>query len=222
MRLLSTLYGVPLALAGVGTSLGAQSAGRPCNQELARLPAVTLSDVVDSGAVTEALRASADRTSPITKVVLLYDAYGQLSKITMDGTRSPAAEADLERQVRAAAKPVGLAMPSDYHFMATIVRLNRRDVIDISPFPLTCPPSQSMTSEAARLIRKGQGGPSGDAIVQLWLNANGDVVDAWIKRSAGRSELDGLALRIVRVLRFTAPVFGSTSVATLLQVPVRF
>ena len=231
MRFLSALYGVALALVGVATPLGAQRAdplyaGRTCNQELARLPAVTLSDVVDLGALTKALRDAADSTSPITKVVLLYDAYGQLSKITTDGTRSPAASADLERQVRAAAKPVtGLPMPSDYHFMATVVRLNRRDLIEMSPFPLTCPPSQSSTSEAAQLMRTSRRFPSPpprDALVQLWLGSNGDVADAWIMHSAGRPELDSLALTVVRVMQYTPPVFGSTPVGILLRVPVHF
>ncbi|HEV2750811.1 MAG TPA: TonB family protein [Gemmatimonadales bacterium] len=181
-----------------------------------------MSDVVDSGGLTKALREAADSTSPITKVVLIYDAYGQLSKIKTAGTRSPSADADLERAVRAAAKPV-TGMPDD--FMATIVRLNRRDVIDISPFPFTCPPSESSTSEAARLTRTSRRFPSPpprDAVVQLWLGSKGDVADAWIIRSAGRPELDSLALTVVGALRYAPPVFGSTPVAILLQVPVHF
>jgi TonB family protein len=154
--------------------------------------------------------------------VLIYDAYGQLSRIKTGGTRSPAADTSLEREVRAMAKPV-TGMPND--FMATIVRLNRRDVIDISPFPFTCPPRETSTPQATGIMREGRRFPSPpprDAMVQLWLRSSGDVADAWIIQSAGRSELDSLALNVVRVLRYTPPVFGSTPVATLLQVPVRF
>src|SRR5207302_1440458 len=83
------------ALAGVGVPLRAQSAdalyaGRSCNQDFAKLRAVSVTDVVDSGALVTALREAADSASPITKVVLIYDAYGQLSKIKTAGTRSPA------------------------------------------------------------------------------------------------------------------------------------
>jgi TonB family protein len=227
VRLLTTL--VAIALAGPGLPLRAQSAdalyaGRHCNQELERLRPVTVSDLVDSVGLTKALRDAADSTSPMTKVVLIYDAYGQLSEIKTAGTRSPGADADLEREVRTAAKAAP-GMPDPYHFMATIVRLNRRDVIDMSPSPLTCPPRESSTSEAARLMRTGQRFPSPpprEAVVQLWLGSHGDVADAWILRSAGRPELDSLALTVVRVLQYTPPVFGSTPVAVLLQVPVRF
>jgi TonB family protein len=229
MRLLTPLYTGGLVLSWLGTPLGAQNAdalyaGRHCNQELARLPAATLSDVVDSGRLTKALREAADSTLPITKVVFTYEAYGQLGMIKTAGTRSPAAEADLEREARAAAKPV-TGLPDPYHFMATIVRLNRRDVIDISPSPLTCPPRESSTPEAERLLRTSHrfsSSPPRDAVVQLWLGSNGDVTDAWIVRSAGRPELDSLALAVVRVLRYSPPVFGSMPVATLLQVPVHF
>ncbi len=227
MRLLTTLYGVAIALAGLGMPLWAQSAdalyaGRHCDQELTKLRPVTVSDIVDSGRLTKALRDAADSTLLLTKVVLSYDAYGQLSKVKTAGTRSPAADADLEGEVRAAAKSVS-GMPND--FMVTIVRLNRRDVLDLSLFPFTCPPAESSTSEAARIMRASRQFPSPpprEALVQLWLGANGAVADAWIIRSAGRSELDSLALNVVRVLRYTPPVFGSTPVATLLQVPVRF
>ena len=227
MRLHTRPYSCAIALTCLGMPLRAQRAdalyaGRSCNQELEKLRAVTITDVVDSSRLTTALREAADSASPITKVVLTYDAYGQLSKIKTAGTRSSAAAADLEREVRAATKPVA-GVPDD--FMVTIVRLNRRDVIDMSPFPLTCPPSESSTSEAAGIMRASRRFPSApprDALVQLWLGSNGDVTDAWIIRSAGRPELDSLALKVVRALRYTPPVFGSTRVAILLQVPVRF
>jgi len=179
MRLHTRPYSCAIALTCLGMPLRAQSAdalyaGRPCNQELEKLRAVTITDVVDSSRLTRALREAADSASPITKVVLSYDAYGQLSKIKTAGTRSSAAAADLEREVRAATKPVP-GMPDD--FMMTIVRLNRRDVIDMSPFPLTCPPSESSTSEATgimRTSRRFRSPPPRDALVQLWLGSNGD------------------------------------------------
>ncbi len=227
MRLLTPLCRVAIALAGVSVPLHAQSAdalyaGRSCNQDLAKLRAVAVSDVVDSAPLAAALREAADSASPITKVVLIYDAYGQLSRIKTGGTRSPAADTGLEREVRAIAKPV-TGMPSD--FMATIVRLNRWDVIDISPFPFTCPPRESSTSQATGIMREGRRFPSPpprDAMVQLWLRSSGDVADAWIVRSAGRRELDSLALTVVRALQYASPLVGTTPVATLLQVPVRF
>jgi TonB family protein len=227
MRLLTPLSGVTIALAGVGVPLRAQNAdalfaGRHCDQTLAKLRAVAVSDVVDSGPLVAALRKAADSGSPITEVVLTYDAYGQLSRLKTGGIRSPAASADLEREVRAMAKPV-TGMPNT--FMARIVRLNRRDVIDISPFPLTCPPNESSTPEAARIMRESRRFPSPpprDAVVQVWLRSSGDVADAWIVRSAGRSELDSLALTVVRVLRYTPPLVGTTPVAISLQVPVHF
>ena len=227
MRLLTPLCGVATALVGVGVPLRAQSAdalyaGRSCNQDFAKLRAVAVSDVVDSGPLVVALREAADSASPITKVVLIYDAYGQLSKIKTSGTRSPAADTVLEREVHAMAKPV-LGMPND--FMATIVRLNRRDVIDISPFPFTCNPREFSTPQAAQIMRESRRfpfPPPRDAVVQVWLRSSGDVADAWIVRSAGRRELDSLALRVVRVLRFTPPLVGTTPVATSLQVPVHF
>ena len=128
------------------------------------------------------------------------------------------------RAVRAAVKPPP-GLPDPYHFFAKIVRLNRRDRIDISPSPLTCIPQESSTPEAARLIQTSRRYPSPsprEARVELWLGSDGAVVDAWIVRSAGRSELDSLALNVVRVLQYTPPVFGSMPAATLLQVPVRF
>jgi TonB family protein len=227
MRLLTPLSGVAIALAGVGVPLRAQSAdalyaGRTCNQDFAKLRAAALSDVVDSGPLVAALREAADSASPITKVVLIYDAYGELSRIKTGGTRSAAADADLERQVRAMAKPV-TGMPNN--FMATIVRLNRRDAIDVSPFPFTCPPSESSTPQAARIMRESRRFPSPpprEAMVELWLRAGGDVADAWIVRSAGRRELDSLALTVVRVLRYAPPLVGTRPVATLLRVPVHF
>ncbi len=229
MHFLAPLSSVTLALAAFGGPLGAQSAdpvyaGRSCNQELARLPAVTVSDVVDSATVGKALREAADSTSAITAVMLTYDAYGQLSKINSTGTRSAVAAADLEREVRPAVNPAP-GMPNPYRFTAKIVRLNRRDMIDISPSPLTCVPQESSTPEAARLMKTSRRYPSPpprEARVELWLGSDGAVLDAWIVRSAGRSELDSLALNVVRVLRYTPPVFGKTPVATLLQVPVRF
>jgi len=227
MRFLAVVCSAAMTLAGANVSLRAQSAdalyaGRSCNQDFAKLHAVALSDVGDSGSVAAALREAADSSAPMTKVVLIYDAYGDLSKIKTGGTRSADADTVLERKVRAVAKPV-LGMPND--FMVTIARLNRRNVIDISPFPLTCPPRESSTSEAARIMRTSRRFPSPpprDALVQLWLSANGDVVDAWILRSASRPELDTFALNVVRALRYTPPVFGSTPVAIMLQVPVRF
>jgi len=227
MRLLTPFCRVAVALAGVSVPLRAQSAdalyaGRSCNQDFAKLRAVAVSDVADSGPLATALREAADSASPITKVVLIYDAYGDLSKIKTGGTRSPAADTGLQREVRAMAKPV-TGMPND--FMATIVRLNRRDVIDISPFPFTCPPGESSTPQATRIMRDGRRFPSPpprDAMVQLWLRSSGEVADAWIVRSAGRRELDSLALTVVRVLRYSPPLVGTTPVATLLQVPVRF
>jgi len=227
MRLLTPFCRVAVALAGVSVPLRAQSAdalyaGRSCNQDFAKLHAVALSDVADSGSLAAALREAADSASPITKVVLIYDAYGDLSKIKTGGTRSPAADTGLQRGVRAMAKPV-TGMPNN--FMATIVRLNRGDVIDISPFPFTCPPGESSTPQATGIMRDGRRFPSPpprDAMVQLWLRSSGEVADAWIVRSAGRRELDSLALTVVRVLRYSPPLVGTTPVATLLQVPVRF
>jgi TonB family protein len=181
-----------------------------------------VSDVVDSGPLVAALRESADSASPVTKVVLAYHSYGQLSTIKTGGTRSPAADTVLEREVRAMARPL-TGMPND--FMVTIVRLNRRDVIDISTFPFTCPPREFSTTQATRIMREGQRFPSApprDAVVGLWLRSNGDVADTWIVRSAGRRELDSLALTVVRVLRYTPPLVGTTPVAMLLQVPVHF
>src|SRR5438874_12127475 len=127
MRLLTPFCRVAVALAGVSVPLRAQSAdalyaGRSCNQDFAKLHAVALSDVADSGSLAAALREAADSASPITKVVLIYDAYGDLSNIKTGGTRSPAADTGLQRGVRAMAKPV-TGMPNN--FMATIVRLNR-------------------------------------------------------------------------------------------------
>ncbi len=179
MRLLTSSCRVALALAGVGVPLRAQSAdalyaGRSCNQDFAKLRAVSVRDVVDSGALVTALREAADSASPITKVVLSYDAYGQLSRIKTAGTRSPAADTSLERQLRTMAKPV-TGMPSN--FMATIVRLNRRDLIDISPFPFTCPPMVSSTLQATRFIQEGQrvsSPPPRDAVVGLWLRSSGE------------------------------------------------
>ncbi len=226
MRLLNPSCAIAIALAGIGVPLCAQSAdaiyaGRSCNQDFASLRAVAVSDVVDSSRLAAILREAADPGSAITEVVLIYDAYGQPSRIKTGGTRAPA-DSGLEREVRAMAKPV-TGMPND--FMATIVRLNRRDVIDISPFPFTCPPKESSTPQAASIMREGRRFPSPpprDALVQLWLRSNGDVADAWIVRSAGRRELDSLALTVVRVLQYTPPVVGTTPVATLLQVPVHF
>ena len=227
MRLLTSSCRLALALAGVGVPLRAQSvdalyAGRSCNQDFAKLRAVSVTDVVDSGALVTALREAADSASPITKVVLIYDAYGQLSKIKTAGTRSPAADTSLERQLRTMAKPV-TGMPGN--FMATIVRLNRRDLIDISPFPFTCPPMVSSTLQATRFIQEGQrvsSPPPRDAVVRLWLRSSGDVADAWIVRSARSWELDNLALRVIRALRYSPPLVGTTPVATVLQVPVQF
>jgi TonB family protein len=226
VRLLTPPYALALAVTGVAP-LRAQNpdaiyAGRTCNPDFARLRAVGVRDVVDSGRLAAALREAADSASPFTKVVLVYDGYGQLSKIKTGGTRAPAADTSLEREVRAIAKPV-TGMPND--FMATIVRLNRLDVIDISPFPFTCLPRQSSTPEADRIMREGRRFPSApprDAVVQFWLRSNGDVADAWILRSAGRRELDSLALSVVRALRYSPPIVGTTSVAMLLQAPVRF
>ena len=197
-------------------------AGRSCNQDFASLRAVGVTDVADSGPLVAALREAADSAAPLTKVVLLYDAYGDLRKVQTGGTRSPAADSGLERAVRSMTKAV-TGMPN--RFMATIVRLNRRDMIDISSFPFTCPPGESSTPQAMRIAREGRRFPSPaprDAMVQLWLRSSGEVADAWIVRSSGRRELDSLALEVVRVLRYTPPLVGTTPVATLLQVPVRF
>src|SRR6266480_2530851 len=177
-------------LAAVSVPLPAQNAdalyaGRSCNQDFARLRAVGVTDVADSGPLVAALREAADSAAPLTKVVT--------------------------------------GMPN--RFMATIVRLNRRDMIDISSFPFTCPPGESSTPQAMRIAREGRRFPSPaprDAMVQLWLRSSGEVADAWIVRSSGRRELDSLALEVVRVLRYTPPLVGTTPVATLLQVPVRF
>src|SRR6266571_2019907 len=163
MRLLTSSCRVALALAGVGVPLRAQSAdalyaGRSCNQDFAKLRAVSVRDVVDSGALVTALREAADSASPIKTA----------------GTRSPAADTSLERQLRTMAKPV-TGMPSN--FMATIVRLNRRDLIDISPFPFTCPPMVSSTLQATRFIQEGQrvsSPPPRDAVVGLWLRSSGE------------------------------------------------
>ncbi len=226
MRLLNPSCAATLALAGIGVPLRAQSAdaiyaGRSCNQDYASLHAVALSDVGDSSRFAAVLREAADSASPLTKVVLIYDAYGELSRIKTGGTRA-SVDSGLEREVRAMAKPV-TGMPND--FMATIVRLNRRNVVDISLFPLTCPPKESSTPQAASIMREGRRFPSPpprEALVQLWLQSNGAVADAWIVRSAGRRELDSLALTVVRVLQYAPPVFGITPVGTLLQVPVHF
>src|SRR5439155_23560299 len=110
-------------------------------------------------------------------------------------------------------------------FMDTIVRLNRRDMIDIWAFPFTCPPGESSTPQAMRIAREGRRFPSPaprDAMVQLWLQSSGEVADAWIVRSSGRRELDSLALEVVRVLRYTPPLVGTKHVDKLLQVLVKF
>src|SRR5689334_10363501 len=106
MRLLTPFCRIAIALAGVSLPLRAQSvdalyAGRSCNQDFAKLRAVAVSDVADSGPLVAALRQAADSASPMTKVVLIYDAYGELNGVKTAGTRSPAADTGLERQVRA-------------------------------------------------------------------------------------------------------------------------
>src|SRR5256884_5446529 len=169
-------------LAGVVVPARAQdadglSAGRSWNQDFARLGAVGVTDVTDSGPLVAALREAADSAAPLTKVVLLYDAYGDLRKVQTGGTRSPAADSGLERAVRSMTKPV-TGMPND--FMATIVRLNRRDIIDISPFPLTCPPGVSWTPQAMRIAREGRRFPSPAprvGMVQPRVRSSGAVAD---------------------------------------------
>src|SRR5256886_8508826 len=180
-----------VGLAAVSVPLRAQNAdalyaGRSCNQDFARLRAVGVSDVADSGPLVAALREAADSAAPLTKVVLLYDAYGQLSRVKTGGTRSPAADTGLERAVRSMTKPV-TGMPND--FMATIVRLNRRDIIDISPFPLTCPPGASWTPQAMRIAREGRRFPPPAprrALGQLRVRSSGEGPDASLIRTSGR------------------------------------
>src|SRR2546430_7915154 len=194
-----------VGLAAVSVPLRAQNAdalyaGRSCNQDFARLRAVGVSDVADSGPLVAALREAADSAAPLTKVVLLYDAYGQLSRVKTGGTRSPAADTGLERAVRAKAKPV-TGMPND--FMATIVRLNRRDIIDISPFPSTCPPGVSSTPQATRIVREGRRFPSPappEAMVVRWVRSGGGVGEAWSVPGARLAAGHGFALRGGRVL----------------------
>jgi len=226
MRRLRPQFALGFAFAILGTQVAAQAtdtlyAGRHCDHSLLTLRAVTLSDVADSTLLINGLSAAADTTAAISRMSFSYDASGQVAKIGSDGIRHDAQE-QLERDVRAAAKPVP-GMPKD--FSVSIVLLNRRHVVGLSPSPVTCPPDESSTAQAAQVMRQGRHSPSPaprHALVGVWLGASGRVEDAWLVQSAGRRELDSLALVVVRVLQYKPALVGATPVGTLLEIPVRF
>ena len=194
--------------------------GRHCDRSLFNLRMPSLSDVVDSSALVNAIRNAAG--SDTVSITLTYNRDGTLKSLQTRGTGSRDAQRTLDSLVRTATHPLP-ALPKKASIVIVWLRAENRQTLVFAP--VTCPPEQGSTAAAKAFIIQGAGALRGEgltALVQFVLEPTGDISRAWIAKSSGFTRLDSLALVAVHMIHYKPPLVGRTPEQVVMQQPFTF